>query len=208
MEGWKTWAGAALVLVGAGFHVFDMEYIAETAYALGASMISIGLGHKIEKMLRMVALGATSAADQLAKMPKEPPKIPAFLLPLLLVGGLLALTACTTYRDLGNDRYQVPVSAQEPTWFGVSNSYSWLDNCNGKQVEGYHYQKLEFSDCSEVPGSFRHAYAPGFGPQIIASIFNMLGMGWIASNVGNNTNTSSSAVSESSSTTIIKGGKH
>lgn len=73
MSGWKTWAGAGLVVVGAAFHVFDMEYVAETAYALGASMIGIGLGHKIEKLLRMIAQGATSAADELAKLPKVPP---------------------------------------------------------------------------------------------------------------------------------------
>lgn len=69
MTGWKTWAGVALVVAGAGFHVFDMEYVAETAYALGSSMIAVGLGHKIEKFLRVLAQGATSAADQLAKMP-------------------------------------------------------------------------------------------------------------------------------------------
>lgn len=70
MKGWKTWAGAALVVIGGGLHVFNLEYFAETAYALGASMIGIGLGHKIEKLLRMLAMGATSAADELAKRPK------------------------------------------------------------------------------------------------------------------------------------------
>lgn len=74
MQGWKTWAGAGLVIVGAAFHVFDMEYIAESCYAVGSSMIAIGLGHKLEKLLRGIAQGATAAADQLAKLPTEPPK--------------------------------------------------------------------------------------------------------------------------------------
>ena len=72
MKGWKTWAGAGLVLVGAALHVADMEYLAETAYATGIAMMGVGLGHKIEKLLRVIAQGATSAADQLAKMPQPP----------------------------------------------------------------------------------------------------------------------------------------
>ena len=65
MEGWKTWAGVILIGVGAALHVFDMESLAETAYATGAAMVAVGLGHKMEKLLRGVAKGATSAADQL-----------------------------------------------------------------------------------------------------------------------------------------------
>lgn len=74
MQGWKTWAGAGLIVVGAACHVFGIDTVAETAYALGASMVGIGLGHKLEKVLRQVGTGATAAADQLSKLPAEEPK--------------------------------------------------------------------------------------------------------------------------------------
>ena len=99
--------------------------------------------------------------------------------------GLLAvllLAGCSTYIDYGNGRYGVTRSSQEPVAFGVSNSYSFLDNCAGTidpQKVG-----MQFTDCQEIPGTLSHGTAPGYGAQLISGLLNLIGMGWIAENLG------------------------
>jgi len=49
MKGWKTWAGAALIGVGAALKAMGYEQYAEIVLALGAALGLVGVGHKLEK---------------------------------------------------------------------------------------------------------------------------------------------------------------
>ena len=49
MKGWKTWAGAAIIGVGAGLEVLGYGEVAKAAMAFGGALGIIGVGHKIEK---------------------------------------------------------------------------------------------------------------------------------------------------------------
>lgn len=122
----------------------------------------------------------------------------------ILVLGLVMLTGCASYLDYGHDRYGVIRDAQEPTAIGVSNSYAVLYNCKGTQVEGYFYQKLEFSDCNPVTG-LQHASAPGWFPNVFQGMMNLAGFGWVASAQGGNGSSSSSSASSTSSSSASGG---
>ena len=71
MNGWKTWAGVGMLVVGAGLHAMGMTDASNIAYGLAVPMVAVGIGHKLDKvgdLLRMVASGATSLADQTDKV--------------------------------------------------------------------------------------------------------------------------------------------
>lgn len=81
MDGWKTWAGAALVLLGGALHALGAGEIAAAAYTIGIPMVVIGLGHKLDKVVKaMRALSAaleSSAAEIEKGLAKtEPPAAP------------------------------------------------------------------------------------------------------------------------------------
>lgn len=96
-------------------------------------------------------------------------------LPLLLVG-------CASSVPLGGGRYLVTESTQEPVLFGVSNSHSVAKDCKGTQREGYHYEKLDYSDC--ITARIDHGYAPGYATAIINALVQGLTLGLVANFVG------------------------
>ena len=70
MEGWKTWAGVAGMVIGGITHAFGLDAAAMTIYSFALPMVIVGLGSKIDKaaqILRKVSAGASSVADQLEK---------------------------------------------------------------------------------------------------------------------------------------------
>jgi hypothetical protein len=119
-----------------------------------------------------------------------------WLLPLLLVG-------CASYIDYGNGRYGVVKDAQQPVAVGVSNSFAVLQNCEGRQRDGYHYEKLDFTDCHDTTEP-KHASAPGWFPHLFNGLANLAGFGWVASTQGG---ASSSASAVQSQSVTVTGGK-
>ena len=67
MQGWKTWVGVFGLFVGGGLTAFGMVEIAQMVYAVSVPMVIVGLGSKMDKILRGVATAANSAADELQK---------------------------------------------------------------------------------------------------------------------------------------------
>jgi hypothetical protein len=70
MEGWKTWAGVAGMVIGGVTHAFGLDEAAKIIYSFSLPMVIVGLGSKIDKaakVLRQVSVGAASVADQLEK---------------------------------------------------------------------------------------------------------------------------------------------
>lgn len=67
MNGWKTWAGVAGLLAGGALSALGMSDIANTVYSFSVPMVIVGLGHKMDKVLRAIGTAANSAADQLEK---------------------------------------------------------------------------------------------------------------------------------------------
>jgi hypothetical protein len=49
MTGWKTWAGAVIMGIGAALTALGYDELAKAFEAFGFAVISIGIGHKIEK---------------------------------------------------------------------------------------------------------------------------------------------------------------
>ena len=120
---------------------------------------------------------------------------------------LLGLVGCASHVDLGGGRYLVTQSTQDPTMFGVSNSHSMAQDCKGTQREGYHYEKLDFSDCMTVRTD--HGYAPGYGTALVNALVQGLTFGLVANFMGGDggASASASATSSSVSSAISKGGK-
>ena len=52
MNGWKTWAGAALIAIGTGLSFAGYNEIGEAIKNMGIALTAIGVGHKIEKAAR------------------------------------------------------------------------------------------------------------------------------------------------------------
>lgn len=67
MQGWKTWIGVVGMMVGGGLFAFGMHDLAEMVYAVSVPMVIVGLGSKMDKILRGIATAANSAADELQK---------------------------------------------------------------------------------------------------------------------------------------------
>lgn len=49
MSGWKTWAGAAIVVVAAGLEATGNPEYAKILTLIGGALGLVGIGHKIEK---------------------------------------------------------------------------------------------------------------------------------------------------------------
>lgn len=49
MKGWKTWAGAILVIGSGALGQFGMADVGHAVFNLGVALGLIGVGHKIEK---------------------------------------------------------------------------------------------------------------------------------------------------------------
>lgn len=49
MKGWKTWAGAIVIGIGAGLDAAGYGQWAQVAMMAGAALGLVGIGHKIEK---------------------------------------------------------------------------------------------------------------------------------------------------------------
>jgi hypothetical protein len=67
MQGWKTWVGVLGLAVGGGLTAFGMTDIANIVYSFAVPMVIVGLGSKMDKILRGIATAANSAADELQK---------------------------------------------------------------------------------------------------------------------------------------------
>lgn len=124
-------------------------------------------------------------------------------LTLLLIPSLL-LTGCASYMPTSDGRYQLVKSAQEPVMIGVSNSYAMLESCKGTQREGYLYEKLDFTECYDLPNTRQHASAPGWFPSMWNGALNLIGFGWVATSQGG---VSASASSTATSSATASGGK-
>lgn len=125
-----------------------------------------------------------------------------WLIPLLMVG-------CTHYIDYGNGIYERTRSTQDPVAWGVSHSDSVKEVCEGRQVEGYHYEKLEFSNC--IVTERHHGTAPGYGTAIANAFANFATfglLGWIWGGGGGGATSSSSAVQSQSVTVPAASGHH
>ena len=129
--------------------------------------------------------------------------------------GLLSCVGCSTYIDLGDGRYGVTKVAEERSPFGTNAGFAFLANCKGTQVEGYNYQKLEFSDCHRIT-EIAPISSQGQGGQIVGGALTGLGFGLGSAFGGSTTSSSSSAGANSSSnafssssatSTAIGGGK-
>ena len=49
MKGWKTWAGAVIMGIGAVLTQLGYPELADAFKAFGFAVIAVGLGHKLEK---------------------------------------------------------------------------------------------------------------------------------------------------------------
>ena len=67
MQGWKTWVGVLGLFVGGGLNAFGMHDLANIVYSFTVPMVVVGLGSKMDKILRGIATAANSAADELQK---------------------------------------------------------------------------------------------------------------------------------------------
>ena len=67
MQGWKTWVGVLGLFIGGGLTAFGMSDIANIVYSFAVPMVIVGLGSKMDKILRGIATAANSAADELQK---------------------------------------------------------------------------------------------------------------------------------------------
>lgn len=52
MKGWKTWAGAGITALGAGLNYLGYAELGDLVVKFGFALITIGVGHKIEKAMR------------------------------------------------------------------------------------------------------------------------------------------------------------
>ena len=148
-------------------------------------------------MAMITGIGMILAKDRdVSGLPKV---VPMVLLAIMAMG----VTACSTYMPTSDGRYQRVKSTQEPVAFGVSNSYAMLESCKGTQVEGYTYEKLNFTECFDLPNTRQHASAPGFFPQILTGLLNLAGFGWVATAQGE-----SSATANAVSSSTGGGGRH
>lgn len=76
MEGWKTWAGVAGLVVGAALNALGMDDAAKITYTFAVPMVVVGIGHKLDKFIRMTAKGLNSVADQLEQAAPETKQLP------------------------------------------------------------------------------------------------------------------------------------
>lgn len=71
MQGWKTWTGVAGLAIGGGLVAVGMTDTAQMVYAVSVPMVVVGIGSKMDKILRGIATAANSAADELEKATKS-----------------------------------------------------------------------------------------------------------------------------------------
>lgn len=87
MTGWKTWAGVALLVIAGAAVALGYADMATTIYSVAIPMVIVGIGHKFDKVykiMHMVAKGIDSAATEMEKAsaalpaeekPAEAPKV-------------------------------------------------------------------------------------------------------------------------------------
>jgi len=129
-----------------------------------------------------------------------------WMLPIVFLAG------CATYMDLGEGRYGVTQVSEQRSPFGTNAGFAMLQNCKGTQEEGYHYQKLTFSDCQPLTG-YVPTSSQGQGGQIVGGALTGLGFGLGSAFSGAGGSSSSSSAggassSSSSSSVGIVGGGH
>jgi hypothetical protein len=120
--------------------------------------------------------------------------------PLVLLAAF-GLTACATYHDAGNGRYNVTKTTQEPSLFGTNMGFARIENCARPQPD---YYPAVFTDCNPVTG-WTPMYSQGQGGQVVGGALTGLGFG-LGSAFGSSSG--ASAISSSEATAISGGGKH
>lgn len=122
----------------------------------------------------MFAMGlATGIAAILAKdrdVTGLPKAVPVILLVLLSTVGL---TACATYHDAGNGRYNVTKTTEEPSLFGTNMGFARIENCLRAKPD---YYPAVFTDCNPVT-QWVPMYSQGQGGQILGGALTGLGAG-------------------------------
>ena len=72
MGGWKTWTGALMTVAGGVIVYFGFSEIGSMLVTSGVAMMGVGIGHKVEKGLRVISDASKAAADAVAsQMPPE-----------------------------------------------------------------------------------------------------------------------------------------